>query len=211
MSLLLWGCGDDAPVQTVADASPDRRVWVPPDVGPFPVRDAMSSGDSGPDNRVCAQRVSVDPTRGPWCAAATEDCVAACVGASDEDACRSACYAADGTPPRDGFGCGECLFNQILFCADREGCRSEVADWWCCLQEECIANGLGEECFDTTCGALAQGFIGCVINTAPECGRFARSPDTDACYADVEPTDAGIDGAVDAAVDASIDAGTGDT
>jgi hypothetical protein len=121
----------------------------------------------------------------PRCSAATYDCVAACAGTEDTDACTDACLAADTTPPADYYGypvdCATCTTLQLLACGERRGCHEPMAEALCCSDRECPAGSPGD-CSDTKCAAELRAFGLCLGYAADECVSFAGA-ELGSCFA----------------------------
>ena len=88
--------------------------------------DGDDGGDDGPDPTECESEVIPPPTTAA-CAAATSACIEAC----EDDACFETCLAGDPDPD----GCGLCLEDGYLACANAAGCQTAFDAAMCCYEQ----------------------------------------------------------------------------
>ncbi|HEY6559327.1 MAG TPA: hypothetical protein VI072_18710 [Polyangiaceae bacterium] len=121
----------------------------------------------------------------PRCSRATYDCIAACMGRADGEACRTACLVADTTPPAaiQGFpvSCATCTILQLFACGERNGCHDPLADALCCSERLCPA-GSPENCTDQRCPGENRALGLCLGYAAESCLSYT-SGDMGRCFA----------------------------
>jgi hypothetical protein len=83
--------------------------------------------------------------------------------------CLDSCLGADTTAPFMGLDCADCYAHQILYCADRSGCDTQLRDLRCCEDMNCPP-GSPASCSMTMCAAQNTAFSTCVAGTT--CRRF---------------------------------------
>jgi hypothetical protein len=142
-----------------------------------------------PDTRACAAvRAPLPPSLLPRCAPSTRACRIACAdGVRDDDAvreCRDACTQEDPTPPAQvglyPVDCEGCQLQQLVACAETIGCRSQVADLMCCI-EDCIAKA-DPACFESECRSKIDAFGQCVYYQGEHCLSDDNPEYIAACY-----------------------------
>ncbi len=205
-ALVLAGCEGEP------ETGGESAAWMPADAAIPPRPDASYEEDTGTDpDRVCYEAQPLPEAALPRCTASTRDCVDACGDGPEAEACRNACWSTDTTPRyTEGgadVGCNDCIFAQLIYCLDRDGCADQVAAFYCCIVDQCSAGGEG--CVEEQCGAEISALFSCGGMVAPECFRLTDG-DIGECYADVDPPMTAGDATTDAAMaDAGVDADGG--
>jgi hypothetical protein len=123
------------------------------------------TGDTGDDSPVdpgeCESEV-IEAPAGIACAAATQTCIEAC----KDDTCWDACVNADPDPE----GCGTCLEDGFLACANSRGCQ-EAWDAMICCYDQC-ADPESAEC-ESSCIAESGAYDTCAVPHEEACSTEA--------------------------------------
>lgn len=175
-ALLLLAC--TAAACTAADTGPsdDGGDFTDPDDGSDTDDSSGDDGDdtgddgdetgddTGDDSPVECESEVIEVPPGSACAAATQSCVEAC----EDDACWDTCINADPDPE----GCGICLEDGFLACANTRGCQ-EAWDALICCYDQC-ADPDSAEC-ETSCSVESGDYDAC---TAPHEEACSEEADT---------------------------------
>lgn len=164
LSVLAIGCGDDD-ARGGTDSGlmlMDSGMIVLPDTGTMPMVDA-GGGSTWPAE--CREPFpTLDMQTGstaifPRCAAATAECINACM---DSD-CLVACLDADTTAAdaTTGVDCSTCFLIQYYAALSASGCQTAVGEYFCCI-EDCE----DEACVDAMCGAEVGALEACEPNSS---------------------------------------------
>jgi hypothetical protein len=188
---LLASCSETTSPSTTRDTSVATDMTAVVDVTPEAATDVAS------DTMIrgaCANPVNPFPAAiAPRCAPSTLGCVARCLGmGATTVACETECVRADTTPSvtvptANGpfvAGCSQCIYITSLSCMERAGCRTQVADYLCCLSDRC-AGSTDPMCGPSMCAEPIRAMAAC---SPPTCFNYAGA-EFRFCYA--VPTDGG--------------------
>lgn len=172
------GDGDSA----AGDGDGDS-VWMPRDAGPRG-GDAVLRGDY---TEQCTLLLSFrDSEALPVCSEDTRGCVESCD--PNMDGCTDACIDADASANGDGLDCSGCVFTGLFQCFADQGCATEVNNFLCCYEQECL--GGAPDCGERVCGERLTGAIQCGLQRATGCLDPLGEGSSD-CFPDAD-VDAGL-------------------
>jgi hypothetical protein len=153
MVIAAWICS-----ACTSESVPPRREPVDrtPDDGPA---DDGSPPDDAPPAESCESVVIPTPSA-PGCAAATDTCIQSCM----DETCYYGCLDADPDPD----GCGECLDDVYVSCANSMGCQASWDAMLCCTDEHC-GEGVTEAACEAACGPELDAFDSCIDGAGAAC------------------------------------------
>jgi len=134
--------------------TPDSGVVIIVDFGTSDLGTRDLGRDLGSSS--CTPSV-IDYIAGAYCSTSTASCARACA----DGPCITACLNAD--PTTD---CARCSNQNLLACANENGCQSQWNTFNCCVDDNC-PTGSPSTCVDTFCMSEGNAYTACANSVLP--------------------------------------------